>query len=44
MLMLLLPPLLGGQIMIWRSTVLAGILSAFLAAILKNHVDKKEMS
>ncbi len=42
-LMLILPPLLGGQIMIWWSTVLARILSAFLAVILKNHVDKKEM-
>lgn len=42
-LMLILPPLLGGQVMIWWSTVLARILSAFLAVILKNHVDKKEM-
>ncbi|MCI9461178.1 MAG: multidrug transporter MatE [Oscillibacter sp.] len=43
-LMLILPPLFGGQIMIWWSTVLARILSALLAVILKNHVDKKEMS
>lgn len=42
-LMLLLPPLLGGQIMIWWSTVFARILSALLAVILKNHVDKKEL-
>lgn len=42
-LMLILPPLFGGQTMIWWSTVLARILSAFLAVILKNHVDKKEM-
>ena len=43
-LMIILPPLFGGQIMIWWSTVLARILSALLAVILKNHVDKKEMS
>ena len=43
-LMLSLPPLFGGQIMIWWSTVLARILSALFAVILKNHVDKKEMS
>ncbi len=43
-LMLILPPLFGGQVMIWWSTVFARILSAFLAVILKNHVDKKEMS
>ena len=42
-LMLIMPPLFGGQIMIWWSTVLARILSAFLAVILKIHVDKKEM-
>lgn len=42
-LMLILPPLFGGQVMIWWSTVLARILSAFLAVILKNHVDKKEI-
>ncbi|MDE7341062.1 MAG: polysaccharide biosynthesis C-terminal domain-containing protein [Lachnospiraceae bacterium] len=42
-LMLILPPLFGGQIMIWWSTVLARILSASLAVILKKHVDKKEM-
>lgn len=42
-LMLILPPLFGGQIMIWWSTVLARILSALLAVILKNHVDKKEI-
>lgn len=43
-LMLILPPFFGGQIMIWWSTVLARILSALSAVILKNHVDKKEMS
>lgn len=42
-LMLLLPPLCGGQIMIWWSTVFARILSALLAVILKSHTDKKEM-
>lgn len=40
-LMLILPPLFGGQIMIWWSTVFARILSALLALILKDHVDKK---
>ena len=43
MLMLILPPLFGGQIMIWWSTVLARILSALSAIILKHHIDKKEM-
>ncbi len=43
-LMLILPPLFGGQIMIWWSTVLARILSALLALVLKQRVDKKEMS
>lgn len=42
-LMFILPPLFGGQIMIWWSTVLARILSALLAVILKSYVDKKEM-
>jgi len=42
-LMLFLPPLFGGQVMIWWSTVFARILSALLAVIQKNHVDKKEM-
>ncbi|GFI61579.1 multidrug export protein MepA [Clostridiales bacterium] len=41
-LMLILPPLFGGQIMIWWSTVFARILSAVLALILKKHVDKGE--
>lgn len=41
-LMLILPPLFGGQIMIWWSTVLARILSALLALVLKQRVDKKE--
>lgn len=42
-LMLILPPLYGGQIMIWWSTVFARILSALLALILKQHVDKQEI-
>ncbi len=41
-LMLILPPLFGGQIMIWWSTVFARILSAVLAVILMRRVDKKE--
>lgn len=40
-LMLVLPPLLGGQEMIWWSTVLARVLSALLAVFLKKHADKK---
>lgn len=32
--MLILPPLLGGQIMVWWSNVLAGILAAVIAVIL----------
>ena len=40
-LMLILPPLFGGQIMIWWSTVFARILSAVSAFILKRHVDKR---
>ena len=43
-LMLILPPLFGGQIMIWWSTVIARILSAVLALILKNHVDRHNLS
>lgn len=43
-LMLILPPLFGGQVMIWWSTVLARILSALLALALKQRVDKQEMS
>lgn len=42
--MLILPPLLGGQIMIWWSTVFAGILSALLALFLKHQADKQETS
>ena len=41
--MLILPPLFGGQLMIWWSTVLARILSALLALILQQRVDKKDM-
>ena len=44
LLMLILPPLFGGQIMIWWSTVFARILSALLALVLKQRVDKQEMS
>ncbi len=43
-LMLILPPLFGGQIMIWWSTVFARILSALLALVLKQRADKQEMS
>lgn len=43
-LMLILPPLFGGQIMIWWSTVWARILSALLALVLKRRVDRKEMA
>ncbi len=43
-LMFILPPLFGGQIMIWWSTVLARIFSALLALILKRRVDRKELS
>lgn len=41
-LMLILPPLFGGQIMIWWSTVFARILTAVLAVLLtlKNNTDK----
>lgn len=42
--MLFLPPLFGGQIMIWWSTVFARILSASLAWIMKVYVDKREFS
>ena len=43
-LMLILPPLFGGQIMIWWSTVWARILYAILALVLKKHADRQEMS
>ena len=43
-LMIILPPLFGGQIMIWWSTVFARILSALLAWGLKQRVDTQEMS
>lgn len=41
-LMLILPPLFGGQVMIWWSTVFARVLSAVLALILKGRVDRQE--
>ena len=41
-LMLRLPPLFGGQVMIWWSTVFARVLSAVLALILKGRVDRQE--
>lgn len=41
-LMLILPPLFGGQLMIWWSTVFARILSAVLALILKHRVDSQK--
>lgn len=40
-LMLILPPLLGGQIMIWWSTVFARILSAVLALLLAKSYKHK---
>ncbi len=43
LLMLILPPLFGGQIMIWWSTVFARILSGVLALILKQNADKQEI-
>ena len=43
-LMLILPPLFGGQIMIWWSTVIARIVSAVLALLLKSHVDRHDLS
>lgn len=43
-LMLILPPLFGGQIMIWWSIVIARILPAILALILKSHVDRHDLS
>lgn len=42
-LMLILPPFFGGQVMIWWSTVWARILAALLALFLKQRVDRKEM-
>lgn len=42
--MFILPPLFGGQIMIWWSTVIARILSAVLALILKRRVDRKKLA
>ena len=44
MFMLVLPPLFGGQIMIWWSTVIARILSAALALMLKKHADRNALS
>ena len=38
-LMLILPPLLGGQIMIWWSTVFARIISPVLALLLTNSLS-----
>lgn len=43
-LMLILPPLLGGQVMIWWSTVWARILAAVLALLLKQRVDRREIA
>lgn len=43
-LMAFLPPLFGGQKMIWWSTVFARILSAILALILMRRVDRRELS
>lgn len=41
--MLILPSLFGGQVMIWWSTVIARVLSAILALILKNYVDRQDL-
>lgn len=43
-LMLILPPLFGGQIMVWWSTVFARILTAVLALILKRWADRRVFS
>lgn len=43
-LMLILPPLFGGQIMIWWSIVIARILSACLALIFNSFVDKQKLA
>lgn len=42
--MFILPPLFGGQLMIWWSTVFARVLSACLALILKRRVDRKKLT
>ena len=43
-LMLILPPLAGGQIMVWWSTVITRILAAFLAMFLKPVVDRRKLA
>lgn len=43
-LMFTLPPLFGGQIMIWWSTVIARILAAILALILKQTVYRRKLA
>lgn len=43
-LMFTLPPFFGGQIMIWWSTVIARILAAVLALILKQTVDRQKLA
>lgn len=43
-LMFTLPPFFGGQIMIWWSTVIARILAAVLALILKQTVDRRKLA
>ena len=40
--MLILPPLFGGQKMIWWSTTLSRVFSAVLAVIFKIRVEKSE--
>ena len=40
----ILPPLAGGQIMVWWSTVIARILAAFLAMFLKPVVDRRKLA
>ena len=43
-LMLILPPLLGGQVMVWWSTVIARILAAFLAMFLKPVAVRRKLA
>ena len=43
-LMFTLPPFFGGQIMIWWSTVIARILAAILALILKQTLYRRKLA
>ena len=42
-LMCILPPLFGGQTMIWWSTVFAKLFTTFFALVIKLHMDKREL-